>query len=152
MWRLQSESLIEGHRSSVGFDEALRSAVGRVHEVDILGWAAGCVESEDGEGVFEDAGQGVDGVLAEEDQLARADLAGRRVGDDDLGPAAEDVEVLVAAGVEVRGRGTIDAEDAAARGLLLGKAEIGDHGPGSLGESFGEFGDVEEAVFGRHLD
>lgn len=100
--------------------------------------------------MLEDAGQGVDGVLAEEDQLAGADLAGGRIGDDDLGPAGEDVEVLVAAGVEVRRHATIDAEDAAAGGLLVGEAEIGEHGLGGLGERLGEFGDVEEAAFSRH--
>ena len=137
--------------ASVGFYEALGGSVGGVDEVDVLGRAAGRVDGEDGEGVFVDSGKGVDGVLLEEDQLAGADLAGGSIGDGDLGPAGEDVEVLVAAGVEVRGDLAIDAEDAAARGLLVGEAQIGEHGLGSLGEGFGEFGDVEETVFRRHM-
>ena len=135
---------------SIGFDEGLGGAVGGVDEVDVVGGAAGCVDGEDVEGVLEDVRQSVDGVLAEEDQLAGMNFAGRRVGDDDLGPAGEDVEVLVAAGVEVRGHGTIDAEDAAAGGRFVGKAEIGEHGLGGFGERPGELSDVEEAAFRRH--
>lgn len=141
----------QAHFASVGLDEALGDAVGGVDEVDVLGRATRRVDGENGEGMLEDAGKGVDGVLPEEYQLAGVDLAGGRVSDDDLGPAGEDVEVLIAAGVEVRRHGTIDAKDAAARGLFVGEAEIGEHRLGGLGEGLGEFGDVEETAFGRHI-
>ena len=117
----------------------------------VVGWAARSVESEHGEGVLDDAWEGVDDAFSEEDQLTGGDLARLIFSDDDLGTASEDVEVLIAAGVKVCGNGTIDAKDTAARGLLVGETEIGEHSHGRFGECFGEFGDVEEAAFGRHI-
>ena len=137
--------------ASVRLDEALRGAVGWVNEVDVFGRAARRIDGEHGEGMVEDARQSVDGVFSEEDKFAGPYLACGRIGDDDLGAAGEDVEVLVAAGVEVCGDGTVDAEDAAAGGLLVGEAEIGEHGFSGCGESCGEFGDVEDAAFGWHV-
>ena len=100
-------------------DESLGCAIGGVDEVDVVGWAAWGVDCEDGEGVFEDA-QGVDYALAEEDELAGGDLTERVFSDGNLGSAGEDVEVLVATGVIVRGYWMVDAEDAAACGVLVG--------------------------------
>src|SRR5215469_4443487 len=93
-----------------------------------------CVDCEHGEGLFKNLREGVDGVFLEEDELARADFMRCIVGDDDLGRAGENVEVLVATGVEVCRNCAMDTKDAAARGLLIGQANIGEHGLGRLGK------------------
>ena len=46
--------------------------------------------------------------------------------------------------MEVRGYGTIDAEDAAAGGGLVGEAKIGEQGGSGVGEGGGQGGDVED--------
>ena len=58
----------------------------------------------------------------EEHELARSDLDRRRVAELHQAAAREGVEVFVAAGVRVRRRRPVDAEDAGARGLLIGEA------------------------------
>ena len=102
--------------------------------MDIFGRAPRCVDGEHGEGMFKNLREGVDGVFLEEDEFAGADFMRCIVGDDDLGRAGENVEVLVASGVEVCRNCAMDTKDAAACGLLIGQADIGEHGLGSLGE------------------
>lgn len=78
------------------------------------------------------------------------DFAGCIVGDGDLCGSGEDVEVFVAAGVKVRGHGSIDAKDAAACCLSIGKAEVGEHRLCGFGERAGESRYIEELAFGGH--
>jgi len=87
--------------------------------------------------MFDDLRECMDGVFLEEDELARADFVRCVVSDGDLCGSGENVEVLVAAGVEVCRDCAIDAKDAAACGHFIGEADVGEHGLGGLGESGG---------------
>jgi hypothetical protein len=133
-------------------DKRLGSAVCGIDEVNVFGRAPRRVDGEHGEGMFENLRECVDGVFLEEDELAGADFVRWIVGNGDLCGSGENVEVLVAAGVEVCRDGAVDAKDTTACGLLVGEADVGEHGFGGGGERFGKVGDVEEAVFGWHID
>jgi hypothetical protein len=102
--------------------------------------------------VFEDPGQAVDGFLLEEDQLSGTNLTGSKPVNYDLGASGKDVQILVAAGVKVRRRWTMHTEDTAARGWLIGKTDVREHGLGVLRESGGELGDGEESALAGHDD
>ena len=130
-------------------DEGLGSAVCGIDEVDVFGRAPWRVDGEYGEGMFEDL-QCVDGVFLEEDEFAGADFARCVVGDSDLSGAGENVEVLVAAGVEVCGDRAVDAKDATACGDLIGEAYVGEHGLGGFGERGGESERREELAVRGH--
>ena len=121
---------------SVGSYETLGCSVGGVYEVDVVGRTAWSVDGQDGEGLLEN-GDRVDDGLAEEDEFAGTDLSRRVVGDSDFGAAGEDVEVFIATEVIVRGSGAVDAEDAAACGLLVGEPDVCEHGFGISGKRGG---------------
>src|SRR5205823_3880067 len=132
-------------------DKGLGGAVGGTHKVDVFRRAARGVDSEHGEGMFENLRQSVDGVFFEEDQLTWAQFARGIVSDGDLCGSGENVEVLVAAGVEVRRNRAVDAKYAAACGFFIGEADVGEHSLGGFGECGGESDDVEEFAVGGHM-
>ena len=132
----------------LGLDEGVGGAVAGVEEDDVGGVAAGGVDGEDDEGVFEDLGHAVDGAFFKEDELAGGEFEGGSVAEEEAGAAREDEEVLVAGGVVMGWGGGVGAEDAGAGVRLVGEAGVDEHGGGGGGEVAGDGVDVEDGGVG----
>jgi hypothetical protein len=128
----------------IGSNETFGRAVLRIDKHDVLWIAAGRVDCEEDDRLFQDLRLRVHGSAFEKEQLSRAELgAGALIFHPECASAGEHVEILVAGCVIVRRRWLIDAEDACARRFSISEVAIHEQRGSRLGQCGGDFGDIE---------